>query len=241
MSIIIANKYKLSNIIAEGSFGTVYKCVNIRTQEELVMKIERNDTKLLKNETKIYQYLNQGITATGIPLVYWFGSYDKFYCMAMEYIGPSLKEGYDGDIRKLGIQMIKRLQFVHSKGLIHRDIKPDNFLLKNELLYLIDFGLCKRYFQEKTEKIEKTEKTIIGTPNYVSIRVLEGGEPSKRDDMESIIYTLYFLWKGSIEIKDKYLFLNGSTMIPAYMIQFFNACYHSQEPNYSLLCDILLQ
>ena len=249
-SLLIANKYRILTKINEGSFGAVYKSVNIRTQEEVVLKLEpmKNDTKLLKNETKIYQYL-KSFNEEGIPTVYWFGSSGEDYCMAMELLGPSLRSmnkflGFD-HLRSLSIQMLKRIQFVHSKELIDRDIKPDNCLLKNDILYLIDFGLCRRYKNNGIHISEKRERReiIIGTPNYVSIRVLEGGEPSRRDDLESIVYIMYFLWKGSLNIEDKYKFLEPSKYnIPHFMTRFFDICRNlkfDETPNYILLYSIL--
>lgn len=252
---LIANKYKILEKINEGAFGAVYKSLNIRTQEEVVIKIElmKDETKMLKNETKIYQYL-KSFKEEGIPNVYWFGPYEDKYCMAMELLGPSLKTmdifiGL-GRIRFFTVQMLKRLQFIHSKGLIHRDIKPDNFLLKDEKLYLIDFGLCRSYKNDNGKHItEKNEKrrTIIGTPNFVSIRVLEGGEPSRRDDIESLVYIMYYLWKSNISTEDKYKFIETDRdkyIIPIFIIQFFDACRNigfEEEPNYDLLYNILYE
>jgi len=258
---LIGNKYRILNKINEGSFGAVYKSINVRTRVIIILKLEpiRNETKLLKNETKVYQYLNS-FNEVGIPRVYWFGTSGNDYCMAMEYLGPSLKSSntltstsasFDFDnLRSLAHQMLNRLQFIHSKEIIHRDIKPDNFLLKNEILYIIDFGLCRKYKDtDGLHIVERKEKreSIIGTPNYVSIHVLEGGEPSRRDDLESLVYIMYYLWKGDINIDDKYKFIHMdkyNNSIPLFMTRFFNACRNLQfneTPDYKILYSILYE
>lgn len=255
-SSLIANKYRLLGRLNEGSFGTIYNAVNVITQENIILKIEsiKEETKLLKNETKIYQYLwNDLSTKEGIPKIYWFGISGNYYCMAIELLGPSLLSAHveiDKDysqIRLIGIQMFKRLQFVHSKNIIHRDVKPDNFLLKEDMIYIIDFGFSRLFKRNGSHISEKNDKreNIIGTPNYVSIRVLEGGEPSRRDDLESVVYIMYYLLKKTISIEDKYTFLEENRdkySIPTFLIECFDFCRKlrfDENPNYELLFNIL--
>lgn len=255
MNTLVAKKYHLLNEMNGGSFGVLYRAFNINTKEEVVLKMEyiNNEIKLLKNETKIYQYLwNDLSMKEGIPKVYWFGLSGNNYCMAMELLGPSLSsinhtQFTNKEISSIGGQMVKRIQFVHSRNIIHRDIKPDNFLLKEDMLYIIDFGLSRMYKKNGvhiSENIEK-RKNIIGTPNYVSIRVLEGKEPSRRDDLESVVYIMYYLWKKNISIEDKYNFtesMREKYAFPKYMIDFFDICRQmrfDEEPNYDLLYSIL--
>jgi serine/threonine protein kinase len=244
---IIGNKYKIGDMLGSGGYGTLFRARNIRTNEEVAVKVEpiNNNTKLLKNETKIYQYLNS-FCQKGIPKVLWYGSDKVNYYMVMELLGSSLKEVKNSNIESICIQIINRLEFIHSKQLIHRDVKPENFLfgiLKNEdILYIIDFGFCKTYINNGIHIQNKKRDHIIGTPNFISIRVSEGEEPSRRDDLESVVYILYYLWNGDISVNDKELFLNKEEKIPSYMIEFFDYCRNlrfEEDPNYSYLYNVL--
>jgi serine/threonine protein kinase len=244
---IIGNKYKIGDMLGSGGYGTLFRARNVRTNEEVAVKVEpiNNNTKLLKNETKIYQYLNS-FCQKGIPKVLWYGSDKVNYYMVMELLGSSLKEVNKSTIQLIGIQIINRLEFIHSKQLIHRDVKPDNFLFgiyKNEdILYIIDFGFCKTYINNGIHIHNKKRDHILGTPNFISIRVSEGEEPSRRDDLESVVYILYYLWNGTISVNDKLLFLNKENNIPSYMIQLFDYCRNlgfEENPDYSYLYNIL--
>ena len=98
--------------------------------------------------------------------------------------------------------MIKRIQVLHEKGLLHRDIKPENFLfgLGNETnkLHLIDFGISKRYDYDGKHISETKIHKLIGTPNFVSINIHNGIEPSRRDDLESCIYIILLMINGML-------------------------------------------
>ena len=96
--------------------------------------------------------------------------------------------------------MLTIIKAVHNKDLLHRDIKPDNFMLDlNETtnkLYLIDFGLAKRYNYDGKHISENTNCSLIGTPKYVSLNVHNCCEPSRRDDIESCIYVMIYMLFG---------------------------------------------
>lgn len=99
--------------------------------------------------------------------------------------------------------MISRVEFVHSKNFLHRDIKPDNFLMglgkRASMLFLIDFGLAKRFITRDGLHIPfKDKKNLTGTARYASINTHLGLEQSRRDDMESVGYVLVYLLKGSL-------------------------------------------
>jgi len=116
---MIANKYELVSKIGSGAFGTIYKGRNIRTGEDVAIKVEtlKHKTNILKNEARIYQYLKGG---TGIPQVKWFGVDDVNNYMVINLLGESLQSHIDNygpfsllDTISIGIQMIERIEHVH--------------------------------------------------------------------------------------------------------------------------------
>ena len=134
---MISNKYKILNKISEGSFGLVYKGPNVRTGEKVAIKIEKRsgDYNILKTEARIYQYLGK---LDGFPQLKWFGTdikynylvIDLYKCSLHTLIKTNEKISFSLSLH-FGIQMIERLETLHSKLLLHRDIKPDNILIGN--------------------------------------------------------------------------------------------------------------
>ncbi|KAG8070488.1 hypothetical protein GUJ93_ZPchr0006g41479 [Zizania palustris] len=104
----------------------------------------------------------------------------------------------------LADQMITRVEFIHSKGYLHRDVKPDNFLMglgrKANQVYIIDFGLAKRYRDSTTNRHipYRENKNLTGTARYASCNTHLGIEQSRRDDLESIGYVLLYFLRGSL-------------------------------------------
>ena len=114
----------------------------------------------------------------------------------------------------IGYQMMEIMEYIHKKHIIHRDIKPDNFVIgrgvKKKYIYILDFGLAKKYRSSRTLEhypVYKS-KNLVGTARYASINALNGLTQSRRDDLEAIGYVLmYFLrgrlpWQG-IPVKNK--------------------------------------
>jgi hypothetical protein len=242
MEELIGKKYRCIEKIGEGCFGSVYKAENIRTKELVAIKVEKrsDNVGLLKNETNIYQYLNSFKNNVGVPRLHWFGVDNRYNYMVIQLLGESIKE------KVYLMKMLNVIEYIHSKGLIHRDIKPDNFLFdEKKNVYLIDYGFCKSFKMVDGTHMKKKEKKDkqIGTPNYMSIRVMEGKEGSRRDDLESFLYIMYFFWKKEIDVKDKNLLLKKDENIPKNILLFFEYCREmefEEEPNYEYLYSLLL-
>ena len=207
---IFFNKYKPEKKIGEGSFGKIYLSHNINTGEKFALKLEnRNITpSLLEQEAYILCYLK----GEGIPFIKSFGISTEFNVLVMELLGKSLEYLFEKMNKKfslktvcmLGIQMITRLQYIHNKHILHRDIKPDNFIMgldnNSWKVYLIDFGLSKKYRSSRTLKhINFAEhRKLIGTARYASINALAECEQGRRDDMEALGYVLMYFLKGNL-------------------------------------------
>ena len=205
---IFFDKYKTIKKLGEGSFGKVYKAEY--NGEYYALKFESRTSKkksLLEMESTIMAYL-QG---PNIPYIKSFGYSGDYNLLVMQYMDKSLEDIFR--IRKtfsikttamIGFQLIGVLHFIHDKNFIHRDVKPDNCVMGsselNENLYLIDFGLAKKYRSSRTLKqypLTKRKK-LTGTARYASINALEGLEQSRRDDMESVGYVMAYLLRGGL-------------------------------------------
>ncbi|KAL3272679.1 hypothetical protein HHI36_014143 [Cryptolaemus montrouzieri] len=211
MELRVGNKYRLGRKIGSGSFGDIYLGTNISTGEEVAIKLECIKTRhpQLHIESKFYKMMQGG---AGIPQIKWCGSEGDYNVMVMELLGPSLEDLFNFCSRRFSLktvllladQLISRTDFIHSRNFIHRDIKPDNFLMglgkKGNLVYIIDFGLAKKYRDGKTnEHIPYREnKNLTGTARYASINTHSGIEQSRRDDLESLGYVLMYFNRGSL-------------------------------------------
>ncbi|KGN57891.1 casein kinase 1-like protein 6 isoform X1 [Cucumis sativus] len=211
MDHVIAGKFKLGRKIGSGSFGELYLAVNVQTGEEVAVKLEPVKTKhpQLHYESKLYMLLQGG---TGIPHLKWFGVESDYNIMVIDLLGPSLEDLFNYCNRKftlktvlmLADQLINRVEYMHSRGFLHRDIKPDNFLMglgrKANQVYIIDYGLAKKYRDLQTHKHipYRENKNLTGTARYASVNTHLGIEQSRRDDLESLGYVLMYFLRGSL-------------------------------------------
>ncbi|XP_042446235.1 casein kinase 1-like protein 2 isoform X6 [Zingiber officinale] len=207
----VGNKYRLRRKIGSGSFGEVYLGTDIQTNEEIAIKLETVKTKhpLLLLESKLYKILQGG---TGIPNVRWFGVEDNYNVLVMDLLGQNLEDLFNFCSRKLSLktvlmladQMINRVEFVHSKSFLHRDIKPGNFTMghgrRANQVYIIDFGLAKWYRNASTHQHipYRENKKLTGTTRYMTVNTHLGIEQSRRDDLESLGYVLMYFLRGSL-------------------------------------------
>ncbi|KAH0941930.1 hypothetical protein HID58_001567 [Brassica napus] len=212
----VGNKFRLGRKIGSGSFGEIYLGTNIQTNEEVAIKLESVKTKhpQLLYESKLYKILQGGSNDLLIPsssLCVYFDLWD-YNVLVIDLLGPSLEDLFNFCSRKLSLksvlmladQMINRVEFFHSKSFLHRDLKPDNFLMglgrRANQVYIIDFGLAKKYRDSTTHQHipYRENKNLTGTARYASMNTHLGIEQSRRDDLESLGYILMYFLKGSL-------------------------------------------
>ena len=163
----------------------------------------------LEYEARIYKSLAGGV---GIPLVRWFGVECDYNVMVLDLLGSSLEDLFTFCSRKFSLktillladQLISRIEYIHAKSFVHRDIKPGNIHMgigrRANQVSIIDFGLAKRYRDPKTHSHMpyREDRGLTGTARYASINTHLGIEPSRRDDMESLGYVLLYFCRGSL-------------------------------------------
>jgi serine/threonine protein kinase len=252
---LINNKYKIIEKLGAGCFGEIYKGENVRTKEQVAIKVEpiANNLKLLKNESLVYQYL---VGLQGVPNVKWFGKDCTNYYMVLSLLGQSLQTLLNSKgsfslklVLQIGLQIIFIVKSIHDKELVHRDIKPDNFLLGNndnkKQIYIIDFGFCK-----SVTNMKKTTG-LIGSLTYASLNAHNYTELSYHDDLESLGYMLIYFYQGLLEwqkiedvqdiIKAKQQVVNNEK-IPIVLRNFIKEVRKvgfKETPNYNSLISLL--
>ena len=208
---IVGRTYEVGRKLGSGSFGEIFLASNIETNEKFAVKIENVKAKhpQLMYEAKLLKHLQGG---PGIANVYFCDTEGDHIFVVMDLLGKSLEDLFNacnrkftlGTVVQLADQMLLRIEYLHSKNFIHRDIKPENFLVgradKGRTLYLIDFGLAKKYRDPKSHKHVpyKENKNLTGTARFASVNAHLGLEQSRRDDIEAIGYVLMYLLRGSL-------------------------------------------
>jgi len=196
--------------LGKGGFGQIYLGRNIRENYPIAIKVEESSNRShLHLEYEILKDIQGGV---GIPRIFKYRQGHNHNYLLMELLGKSLDKLFTENnktfsyktIFQIGYQMVDRIQYVHSKGYIHRDIKPGNFVIgrgdKSKIIYLIDFGLSKRYIDPETQKHipYKIGKGLTGTARYVSLFTHYGIEQARRDDIESIAFNLIYFARGKL-------------------------------------------
>ena len=210
IEILINNRFTINKKVGKGSFGDVHLGHDKLTGNLVAIKLEHRDAKLmLKHEFDVYNEIWS--SDHKIPRIYWYGNEGEFRVMVMEYLGESLESLFNRCHRKfslktvlmIGIQMFDLIEHLHRKNYVHRDLKPDNFLIgindKRFYVHMIDYGLAKRYKNKQNVHTKFVNgKKLVGTARYASINSHQGIELSRRDDLESLMYILIYFLKGSL-------------------------------------------
>lgn len=210
---IVGSHYRVGKKIGEGSFGVVFEGSKLLTSQPVAIKFEprKSDAPQLRDEFRSYRTLNG---TPGVPQVHHFGQEGLHNVLVIDLLGPNLEDLFDMCGRKFTIktvcmaakQMVTRVQAIHDKSLIYRDIKPDNFLIgvpgtkTANTIHVIDFGMAKHYRDPKS-KIHipyRDRKSLSGTARYMSINTHLGREQSRRDDLESLGHVFMYFLRGGL-------------------------------------------
>ncbi|OSX58869.1 hypothetical protein POSPLADRAFT_1151548 [Postia placenta MAD-698-R-SB12] len=210
---VVGTHFRVGKKIGEGSFGVVFEGTNMLNNQPVAIKFEprKSEAPQLRDEYRSYRTLNG---TPGVPQVHYFGQEGLHNVLVIDLLGPNLEDLFDMCGRKFSIktvcmaakQMVTRVQAIHEKSLIYRDIKPDNFLIgvpgsrNANTIHIIDFGMAKHYRDPKT-KIHipyRERKSLSGTARYMSINTHLGREQSRRDDLESLGHVFMYFLRGGL-------------------------------------------
>jgi serine/threonine protein kinase len=206
----LLNNYIMIEKIGSGSFGDVFLAKRKDGGYVAAKTEDKIKSPRIYNEYKIYHYLHKNNFNVGLPKIHEFIETRDFNIMFMQLLGPSLEDLFNKSNRKfkletvflLAIQLMDLISQLHRNFFIHRDIKPNNFLINRNLtqeqIYIMDFGLSKKYMVDNKHIKFRNKRSLIGTARYASINMHMGIEPSRRDDLESIGYMLIYFLNGSL-------------------------------------------
>ncbi|XP_073056246.1 casein kinase 1-like protein HD16 [Primulina eburnea] len=218
--------YRTERKLGKGGFGQVYVGRRVSGGSisermgpgatEVALKFEHRNSKGCNYgppyEWQVYNTLGG---SHGVPRVHFKGRQADYYVMVMDMLGPSLWDVWNNNSHTMSVEMVaciaiealSILEKMHSRGYVHGDVKPENFLLgppgttDEKKLYLVDLGLATRWRDGNSGvhvDYDQRPDVFRGTVRYASVHAHLGRTGSRRDDLESLAYTLIFLLRGRL-------------------------------------------
>jgi len=204
-------RFELKDSLGSGCFGEVYRGADTVTGREVAIKVEkvslRSGHMQLAHEVKVLERLWQSARPQGFAELLHFCEEGRYNCMVMERLGKNLEDRFQScgqfSARTTVLitqQVLHCIEYLHSKGLVHRDIKPDNFMCgvgpRQHHLHIIDFGLSSFYYDKR--HVQMAKRSLTGTVRYASINTHNGVEQSRRDDLEAIAHMMIYFLRGTL-------------------------------------------
>ncbi|KAM7341251.1 tau-tubulin kinase asator isoform 5-T7 [Cochliomyia hominivorax] len=217
---VVKERWKVVRKIGGGGFGEIYEGQDLITREQVALKVEsaRQPKQVLKMEVAVLKKL-QG--KEHVCRFIGCGRNDRFNYVVMQLQGKNLAELRRAQPRgafslsttlRLGLQILKAIESIHSVGFLHRDIKPSNFSIGRlpyncRRVYMLDFGLARQYTTGTGEvRCPRVAAGFRGTVRYASINAHRNREMGRHDDLWSLFYMLVEFVNGQLpwrKIKDK--------------------------------------
>ncbi|KAH8283410.1 hypothetical protein KR054_010834 [Drosophila jambulina] len=217
---VVKERWKVVRKIGGGGFGEIYEGQDLITREQVALKVEsaRQPKQVLKMEVAVLKKL-QG--KEHVCRFIGCGRNDRFNYVVMQLQGKNLAELRRAQPRgafslsttlRLGLQILKAIESIHSVGFLHRDIKPSNFSVGRlpyncRRVYMLDFGLARQYTTGTGEvRCPRAAAGFRGTVRYASINAHRNREMGRHDDLWSLFYMLVEFVNGQLpwrKIKDK--------------------------------------
>lgn len=242
-------KYKIIKPLGEGSFGEVFEAENSITKKRVALKRIKKVDGSFKNEIKICNYLSN---IPGIYNLHWYGSDAIYKYVVFDKLGNSLKSYLNmykcfilPTIKIIGLQVIDILRHLHSKKIVHRDLKLENLLMditNSKQIYLIDYGLSTLLKEDNSKN-----HSLIGTPNFMSLYVHNGNRYTTRDDIISLCYILIYCLYGKLSwecmendamVASKKSYIVENEYLND-LLKYCNNLEYCETPNYNYIITLL--